>query len=72
MKQSRRYLFLAVTGLILVIMLAITFVNAYERSKDFKTFMYGIQLFIFIVFTISYTRLYLKEREKSREENKPG
>ena len=67
MKQARRYLFLTIIGMILVIMLAITFVEAYQKSKDFKAFMYGLQLFIFLVYTINYTILYRKEKRKATQ-----
>jgi tellurite resistance protein TehA-like permease len=66
MKQSRRYLFLAITGLILVILVAISFIDAYRLSKNFRVFMFGVQLFIAIVYTINYTLMYRKEQQKNK------
>ena len=67
MKHPRRYLFLACSGVIIVVLSIMSLVATSKKAMDFRVFMYGLQLVIFIVYTANYFLMYRKGLKKKRE-----
>ncbi|GEM_PF-2880335 len=60
--KIKGYLFSAISGLVLMALATLSFILAWKENDDFEIFIRGISLFIWTIFTISYTLLYRKEK----------
>ena len=67
MKHPRLYLFLACSGVIIVVLSIMSLIATSKKAMDFRVFMYGLQLVIFIVYTVNYFLMYRKGLKKQRE-----
>lgn len=59
--KKKKYLLASIAGVILVCTGTYLYIDAYKQGDNFKIFMRGILLFIWIIYTISNVVNYVKE-----------
>lgn len=60
--KSRSYLIASISGFILIGIETYSFIEAYKSTDNFEIFLRGLMLTLFILYTITYTVLYLKQK----------
>jgi hypothetical protein len=61
LKPQKRYLIATIIGVIMVLLVAFSFIEAYKQNDNSKKIIRGLSLIFWIIYTISFAVFYRNE-----------
>jgi hypothetical protein len=61
LKPQKRYLIATIIGVIMILLVSISFIESYKQNDNSKKIIRGLSLIFWIIYTISFAVFYRKE-----------